>query len=448
MQHAQEQDDAFRKNARAYLVTGIVSLVLTTVFLTGYVLWEMDFGTPKDADDFLLCAILILNPVTAFCLMLAGQEMSRAAASRLKAQREAERERLRLEAIMEQMPVGVAVHASTVHDIVLANSSYYDLFQIEHKPAVAAKSHGHLKVFTLHGDLYPPERWPSWRALATGKPVLNEELFIERMDGKRIYLLVNAVPIVDLTDEASVVVTCCDITDRKIAEENNNKLLRRVLSAQEEERLRIARELHDQIGQDLTALSIGLKTLESSTDAVQADRIKGLRQTVGMMNDDVRHLTASLRPLTLSDLGLGHALEDLVNDWGKRLGIRVGTDLRALDIELSEMARIVIYRVVQEAITNIAKHAHASTLRVAARSFNSMLRIVVIDDGAGFDAGPLQNAPGKCFGLAGMTERLSMIGGHLRIESHIGKGTQVVASVPLKMVLNDDKTNDVSVVDC
>ena len=130
------------------------------------------------------------------------------------------------------------------------------------------------------------------------------------------------------------------------------------------------------------------------------------------------------------------------------MGIRVGTDLRALDIELSEMARIVIYRVVQEAITNIAKHAHASTLRVAARSFNSMLRIVVIDDGAGFDAGPLQNAPGKCFGLAGMTERLSMIGGHLRIESHIGKGTQVVASVPLKMVLNDDKTNDVSVVDC
>ncbi|OJU71306.1 MAG: hypothetical protein BGO05_16910 [Rhizobiales bacterium 63-7] len=136
-----------------------------------------------------------------------------------------------------------------------------------------------------------------------------------------------------------------------------------------------------------------------------------MRHAVGLMDDHVRHLTASLRPLTLSDLGLSRALEDLVNDWGKRLGIRVGTDLHALDIEISELASIVIYRVVQEAITNIAKHAHASTLRVAARRSGSVLRVVVSDDGAGFEAGPLQNISGKCFGLAGMSERLSMIGG-------------------------------------
>lgn len=442
-----KQTDVTRRKARRYLAIGIVSLVLTTVFLSGYVLWEMDFGTPKDADDFLLCAIVILNPVTAFCLMQAGKEMAKVAASRLRAQQEAERQRLRLEAIMEQMPVGIVL-VNAAHDMVLANGSYYELFQIEHELAVATKSRGRLNLHTPDGDVYPLERWPGSRVLATGRPVLNEELFVERTDGKRIYLLVNAAPIVDSSGDTSVVVTYCDITDRKIAEENNNILLRRVLGAQEEERLRIARELHDQIGQDLTVLSLGLKTLETSADRAQTERIRGLRHAVGLMNDHVRHLTASLRPLTLSDLGLSHALEDLVNDWGKRLGIRVGTDLHALDIEISELASIVIYRVVQEAITNIAKHAHASTLRVAARRSGSVLRVVVSDDGAGFEAGPLQNISGKCFGLAGMSERLSMIGGHLRIESHIGKGTDVVASVPLKMVLNDDKTNDISVADC
>lgn len=442
-----KQTDVTRRKARRYLAIGIVSLVLTTVFLSGYVLWEMDFGTPKDADDFLLCAIVILNPVTAFCLMQAGKEMAKVAASRLRAQQEAERQRLRLEAIMEQMPVGIVL-VNAAHDMVLANGSYYELFQIEHELAVATKSRGRLNLHTPDGDVYPLERWPGSRVLATGRPVLNEELFVERTDGKRIYLLVNAAPIVDSSGDTSVVVTYCDITDRKIAEENNNILLRRVLGAQEEERLRIARELHDQIGQDLTVLSLGLKTLETSADRAQTERIRGLRHAVGLMNDHVRHLTASLRPLTLSDLGLSHALEDLVNDWGKRLGICVGTDLHALDIEISELASIVIYRVVQEAITNIAKHAHASTLRVAARRSGSVLRIVVSDDGAGFEAGPLQNISGKCFGLAGMSERLSMIGGHLRIESHIGKGTDVVASVPLKMVLNDDKTNDISVADC
>ena len=332
----------------------------------------MDFGTPKDADDFLLCAIVILNPVTAFCLMQAGKEMATVAASRLRAQQEAERQRLRLEAIMEQMPVGIVL-VNAAHDMVLANGSYYELFQIEHELAVATKSRGRLNLHTPDGDVYPLERWPGSRVLATGRPVLNEELFVERTDGKRIYLLVNAAPIVD----SSVVVTYCDITDRKIAEENNNILLRRVLGAQEEERLRIARELHDQIGQDLTVLSLGLKTLETSADRAQTERIRGLRHAVGLMDDHVRHLTASLRPLTLSDLGLSRALEDLVNDWGKRLGIRVGTDLHALDIEISELASIVIYRIVQEAITNIAKHAHASTLRVAARRSGSVLRVVV-----------------------------------------------------------------------
>lgn len=423
-------------------------MVLNTVFLSGYVLWEMDFGTPKDADDFLLCALVLLNPVTAFCLMQAGKEMTRAASSRLKAQREAERQRIWLEAIMEQMPVGVVVLVNTARDMVLANGSYYDLFQIEHELAVATKSRGRLKLYTTTGELYPPDRWPSCRALASGKPVLNEELLVERTDGKRICLLVSAAPIVDPEGETSVVVTYCDITDRKIAEEKNNILLRRVMSAQEEEGLRIARELHDQVGQDLTALSLGLKMLESSANPVQTERIRGLRHTVGLMNDHVRHLTASLRPLTLSELGLGHAIEELVNDWGERIGICVETDLRALDIDMSELARIVIYRVVQEAITNIAKHARASTLRVTAENSDSRLRILVGDDGIGFDARLLQTSSGKCFGLAGMTERLSMIGGRLRIESHLGKGTNVLASVPLKMVLNDEKTNDVSVADC
>jgi PAS domain S-box-containing protein len=231
-----------------------------------------------------------------------------------------------------------------------------------------------------------------------------------------------------------VIGTILDITERKQAEEERGKLLRRLMASQEEERVRIARQLHDQMGQNVSALHLKLATLEG-THRGQADldeQIEILRAIARQLEHDVDFLVWELRPTALDDLGLLTALSNYVKNWSKRFGVRA--ELQDFGIEkdrLSGEIETVLYRATQEALTNIAKHAKASNVGILLELRSNHVSLIVEDDGVGFDAEQAFGAEQKGVGLLGMRERVSLVGGTVDIESTPGNGVTVAVRIPV-----------------
>jgi signal transduction histidine kinase len=204
--------------------------------------------------------------------------------------------------------------------------------------------------------------------------------------------------------------------------------LRRVVAAQELERRRLARELHDETGQALTSILLGLKPLE---EALQKEEnraaIAELRGLVVATLQDVRRLAVELRPKVLDDFGLVPALERLTESFSEQTGIEVDLESRAGAERLPAEVETAIYRIVQESLTNVVKHAHAKRVSILVTRKDGALTAVVEDDGRGFDATGLAEG----FGLEGMRERVALLDGRLVVESGEA-GTNLVAEVPLR----------------
>lgn len=220
---------------------------------------------------------------------------------------------------------------------------------------------------------------------------------------------------------------------RRLAE-FRTEMLARTISAQENERRRIARDLHDEVGQSLTSLLVGLRNV-SDADSLEAarSRVEPLREVASTVLDDIKRLARGLRPSVLDDLGLAPALERLVQDFGKTHSVDVSLDVRGLSgSRLPEQHEVTIYRIVQESLTNIAKHAQASTVNVVIERIGDELRIAIQDDGCGFVvASAKQRISEGHLGLTGMQERAALFGGWLTIQSQPGEGTQTVSGLPL-----------------
>jgi signal transduction histidine kinase len=205
--------------------------------------------------------------------------------------------------------------------------------------------------------------------------------------------------------------------------------LRRVVEAQESERRRLARELHDETGQALTSILLGLKTLEETTgEADFRTAMDRLRELVVSTLEDVRRLAVELRPTALDDFGLVAALERLAALFADQTGIAVDFQSRLADDErLPGVVETALYRIVQESLTNVVKHARARRVSILLARRDGTVTVVVEDDGKGFD--PADNREGG-FGLTGMRERLGLLGGRLEIESGSETGTTIAAEVP------------------
>ncbi len=204
-----------------------------------------------------------------------------------------------------------------------------------------------------------------------------------------------------------------------------------VLTAQEEERKRIARELHDDTAQALTSVLVRLRLLERSlTDQRLRRRLTELRDLTGATLEGVRRLAIDLRPPMLDDLGLEAALQSLVQDFSQRWPVRAAFTSSRLG-RLPVGVELVLYRIVQEALTNVAKHANASQVLVRLTRKGRTLRLLVEDDGCGFDVEGTKDSRESGLGLFGMEERLALVGGTLRVESVVGGGTRVSADVLL-----------------
>ena len=205
--------------------------------------------------------------------------------------------------------------------------------------------------------------------------------------------------------------------------------VRRVVEAQELERARLARELHDETGQALTSILLGLKALEDHVGSDEGHTAAaGLRDLVVSTLQDVRRLAVELRPSALDDFGLVPALERLVETFTSTSGIGVDLDARLGEGRLPTEVETALYRLVQEALTNVVKHASAGQVTVRLTRDSAGVTASVADDGSGFD---LAAADGR-LGLTGMRERVGLIGGRLTVDSAEGRGATVIAEVPLR----------------
>jgi signal transduction histidine kinase len=202
--------------------------------------------------------------------------------------------------------------------------------------------------------------------------------------------------------------------------------LRRMIEGQELERRRLARELHDETGQALTSVLLGLKAVERADDAPAA--LAELRELVVATLQDVRRLAVELRPKALDDFGLVAALERLVVTFKEATGIDVVFESQLGEQRLSSEVETTLYRIVQESLTNIAKHAGAQRVSVLLVRRPGVVSAVIEDDGHGFTA---EDETGGGIGLAGMRERLVLLDGRLTVESGRGTGTSLIAEVPL-----------------
>jgi signal transduction histidine kinase len=205
--------------------------------------------------------------------------------------------------------------------------------------------------------------------------------------------------------------------------------VRRVVQAQELERRRLARELHDETGQALTSILLGLKPLEEAlADHPARAALVELREHVVSALQNVRRLAVELRPAVLDDFGLVPALERLIDAFGEQSDVRVDFHSALGDTRLPSDVETALYRVVQESLTNIVKHANARHISISLARRESSVAAVIEDDGAGFDQRLVRE---DGVGLLGMRERLALLDGRLEIESRPGAGTTVVAEVPL-----------------
>ncbi|MBI3976735.1 MAG: HAMP domain-containing protein [Chloroflexi bacterium] len=223
------------------------------------------------------------------------------------------------------------------------------------------------------------------------------------------------------------------------------QLLAKVIGAQEEERKRIARELHDETSQALTSVMVGLRLIENRTADPESQSLVGsVRGTVAATLDGVRQLARDLRPSVLDDLGLAAALDRYVGDYGRQHPFAAdfhGVGLRGL--RLAPSVETALYRIAQEALTNAARHARPASVSVVLERRGDTLILIVEDDGRGFDvAAATGRRPEQQLGLHGMRERAELLGARLTIESGPGAGTTVFVELPLDAALGREQRTE------
>ena len=278
-----------------------------------------------------------------------------------------------------------------------------------------------------------------WQEIRAGRSVEGFETQLRTKAGQMVDVLLYAERF-ELNDEAYIIASIIDITQRKrmeealrVANQQLRVLSRRRGQVQEEERRLLSRELHDQVGQLVTAAKINVQSARGATKARDA-RTK-LAKTARILNDvleQTRQISFALRPSILDDLGLGPAIRSMLTERARATGITAefvaDPDLSRADAE----SEIACYRVAAEAVTNAVRHAKARKITIEMHNAGGAIRLRVRDNGSGFKMQKMERAPIRDrLGVIGMRERATAVGGILEISSEPGRGTEVTADFPL-----------------
>jgi len=211
-----------------------------------------------------------------------------------------------------------------------------------------------------------------------------------------------------------------------------SRVLQKIISAQEDERARLARELHDETAQTLGALTIALDRARDELDGAQlqtTEQLAEARVMAATLLEETRRIILDLRPLALDDLGLAPAIRWYAESHLDDQGIKTLVEVDQPEPRLPKHVEVSVFRVVQEAANNIVKHAHARHVRIRLVCRERLAKLVVADDGQGFD--PASPVPARSVGLVGMQERVRLLNGHMRIRSQPGKGTTIAVEIPI-----------------
>jgi PAS domain S-box-containing protein len=267
-------------------------------------------------------------------------------------------------------------------------------------------------------------------AIAEGQTSFEGETILKKLNGEPMVVLFSvSFPPSDAAFDA-VLVSIMDITDRKRAEQELEELAGRLIHAQEQERSRIGRELHDHISQMLGVLTIRIDQLraDEETPPSAAAALEELRQSTAEITDDIHGLSHRLHSSALDYLGLVPALQKLINEFSTRHGIAIAFEHESMSAPLSSDAALCLFRVTEESLTNIAKHSHAKSALVRVSGTRDGIRLTVEDSGRGFDVDNLERKAG--LGFVSMRERLRVLRGTVRVSSAPTSGTRIDVWVP------------------
>jgi signal transduction histidine kinase len=238
------------------------------------------------------------------------------------------------------------------------------------------------------------------------------------------------------------------LKEAKQRETMRGELFKRVVAAQESERQRIARELHDETGQSLTAIGMGLRGLTSSLKTSTLERARQNLHELELLTthslDELQRLITDLRPSHLDDLGLSSALRWFANSLQERVKLVIHVEIRGEEISIASPVKIALFRITQEALTNVVKHAQANSARVVLKYADDSVHVRVTDDGHGFDMEAAGSSKRVSWGLKGMEERTSLLGGKFKVHSRPGEGTIIEVSIPYLQEEADENTPVVS----
>ena len=382
---------------------------------------------------------LLLLQMYLALLSVTGLVLAAMTTERRRAEQDARESERRYRTLLENAPEAVLVHQDGRW--IFANRVALKLLHAER----AEQLLDHATLDIVHPDYRAVVRERIERELATGEPAPPLEQQFIALDGTVLDVEVVGIPIT-LGGRPGGQIIVRDMTERRLAEqavrerqavaqhsqERMEALSQRLLKALENERRLIARELHDQIGQGLTAVKLNLESLRGGARA-KAFPLDESVEIVEQLMEAVRSLSLELRPSVLDDLGLAAALRWYADRQGRRAGfaVRVRTDLPAE--RLASDLETACFRVAQEAITNVARHAGAKHVAVDVRAEDGTLDLSVRDDGGGFDVAAVRRGTtgDGSIGLDGMEERVRLLGGEFRIDTHPGTGTTVWARFPL-----------------
>ncbi|MBN2118042.1 MAG: PAS domain S-box protein [Anaerolineales bacterium] len=351
--------------------------------------------------------------------------------------------------LFDLLPVGISF-LDPDSRIIQMNSALLNILKLS-KEQLLIQAYRSRKYIRVDGTPMPPTEFASARALAENRTIYNVETGILPEDGEVVWTSVSAAP-VDVADVGVVVVTV-DITESKRAERALQEshghlqvLSQRLVEVQEEERRALARELHDRVGQTLAALNINLIIIHSqlSEEVLQqiGARLDDSMKLVGETITLVRDVMTDLRPAVLDDYGLEAALESHLTGFTSRYDIKVMFEKPDRPIpRLGPSIEMTFLRIAQEALMNIARHAHAEHVNLSLRQVGESICLTVQDDGAGIESWQAANRPGS-HGLTIMRERAEAFGGTLKVSSVPRQGTTVEASIPFNSNEGQAKTQE------
>jgi signal transduction histidine kinase len=400
---------------------------------------EIVEGMEHGADDYLAKPFNSRELLARVQSHIGLARIRREAAEReRKLRAEADSQRALLEIVLNQMPAGVVIAKAPSGEVVLANNQAKQILQRSVGDLRSVGEYSQYQIFRLDGREYSTQEQPLARSLLRGEVVMGEELRYLRPDGTFRVLFTNSAPVRDETGAiVASVVTFQDITDLRLAQEEllrqSNDVIHdlagRLITAQEEERRRIARDLHDDVAQRIALLSNKMQNLHQSLPAgtPAAEELSDIQKELEQASENVRLISHQLHSPRLI-LGLSRALAGYCREFSQQRGIKVEFTQKGSMAPIPEPVPLVMFRVLQEALHNVARHSGATQAEVSLFTEGDEVRLRIKDRGKGFD--PVQVSDG--LGLVSMRERLRIVGGKIKVSSAPGLGTEIEAAAPVR----------------